>query len=63
MKLLQITKYWFYLVNKAWFIYIFCKAYAIKEKVENKLERLVKEDIFELLEYSEWAKPVVPFYI
>ena len=43
---------------------IFCNAtpvpYAIKEKVENELERLVMEGIFEPLEYSEWAAPVVP---
>ena len=44
---------------------IFYKArpvpYAIKEKVENELlECLVKEGIFEPLEYSEWAVPTVP---
>ena len=43
---------------------IFYKArpvpYAIKKKVENESERLIKEGIFEPLEYSEWAAPVVP---
>ena len=34
--------------------------YAIKEKVENELERLVMEGIFEPLEFSECAAPVVP---
>ena len=34
--------------------------YAITEKVENKLERLVREGIFEPLKYSKWAAPIVP---
>ena len=43
---------------------IFYKArpvpYAIKEKVENELERLVKEGISKPLKYSERAAPIVP---
>ena len=34
--------------------------YAIKEKDGNELDCLVKEGIFEPLEYSEWAAPIVP---
>ena len=34
--------------------------YAIKEKVENELERLIREGIFEPLEYSEWTATIVP---
>ena len=33
--------------------------YAIKEKIENELERLIKEGISEPLEYSEWAESFV----
>lgn len=43
---------------------IFCKPralpYAMKDKVERELERLVKEEILEPIENSEWATPIVP---
>ena len=42
----------------------FCKAltipYAFKAKVEDKLERLVKEGTLEPVQFSEWAAPIVP---
>lgn len=42
----------------------FCRArpipFAIKEKVERELRRLVSEDILEPVEFSEWASPIVP---
>ena len=34
--------------------------YSIKEKIETELERLVSENIFQPVEYSEWASPIVP---
>ena len=37
--------------------------YSIKEKVDGELQRLVKEGIFEPLEYSEWAAFIVPVRI
>ena len=42
----------------------FCKArplpYAIRQMVEKELERLEKEGIIELVQYADWAAPVVP---
>ena len=42
----------------------FCEArpvpYALNERIEKELERLVKEDIYEPIQYSKWAAPVVP---
>ena len=34
--------------------------YALKEKVENELDRLQHEGIIELVQFSEWAAPIVP---
>ena len=34
--------------------------YAIKEKIERELERLVKEGIFKPVNHSKWATPIVP---
>ena len=43
---------------------VFCKAcpvpYALREKVENELNRLQKENIIEHVQFSEWAAPIVP---
>ena len=43
---------------------VFCKArsvpYAMKVKVEEELERLVRQGILELVEFAEWAAPIVP---
>ena len=43
---------------------VFCKArsvpYAMKVKVEEELERLVKQGILEPVEFAEWAAPIVP---
>ncbi|KAL5497149.1 hypothetical protein EMCRGX_G013571 [Ephydatia muelleri] len=42
----------------------FCKArpvpYAIKEKIEKELNKLVQEGILQPVELSEWAAPIVP---
>ena len=42
----------------------YCKArsipFALKEKVDTELDRLVKEKIIEPIKYSKWAAPVVP---
>ena len=42
---------------------VFCKAhsvpYVMKVKVEEELERLVKQGILEPVEFAEWA-PIVP---
>ena len=42
----------------------FCKArpvpYALKEKIDIELDRLVQEGIYEPVEYSRWAAPIVP---
>ena len=34
--------------------------YALKEKVENELDRLQHEGIIEPVQFSEWAAPIVP---
>ena len=33
--------------------------YAIKEDIQKELDRLVKEDIYEPVPYSDWAYPIV----
>ena len=42
----------------------FCKPrsvpFAMKQKVEEELERLLKEGIIEPVQFSEWATPIVP---
>ena len=42
----------------------FCKArqvlYALNERIEKELERLVKDNIYEPIQYSKWAAPIVP---
>ena len=35
-------------------------AYALREKIETELDRLVKEGIIGPIEFSEWATPIVP---
>ena len=35
-------------------------SYAMKVKVEEELERLVKQGILEPVEFAEWAAPIVP---
>ena len=34
--------------------------YALNERIEKELERLVKDDIYEPIQYSNWAAPIVP---
>ncbi|XP_055931978.1 uncharacterized protein K02A2.6-like [Argiope bruennichi] len=34
--------------------------FALKERIETELKRLVAEDIIEPMTYSEWATPIVP---
>lgn len=34
--------------------------FALKERIESELDRLVSEDIIEPVAYSEWATPIVP---
>ena len=34
--------------------------YALKQKVETELDRLVKEGIYEPVAYSQWAAPIIP---
>ena len=34
--------------------------YAIKNKIETELERLVNNDVFEAVNFSRWATPIVP---
>ena len=42
----------------------YCKAcpvpYALRNKIDNELDRLVKENILKPVEFSEWATPIVP---
>ena len=42
----------------------FCKArtvpYALREKVEQELDRLTKEGIIEPIQFADWAAPIVP---
>ena len=42
----------------------FCKArplpYALVDRVETELDRLVKERIFEPITHFDWAAPIVP---
>ena len=42
----------------------FCKTrpapYSLNERTEKELERIVKGDIYEPVQYSKWAAPVVP---
>ena len=42
----------------------FCKPrpvpYALKDRIEQELDRLVQEGILEPVEVSEWAAPIVP---
>ena len=35
-------------------------SYALREKIETELDRLVKEGTIEPFEFSEWATPIVP---
>ena len=34
--------------------------YALREKVENELRRLMKEGVLKKVESSDWATPIVP---
>jgi len=34
--------------------------YALKEKTEKELDRLVQQGVIEPIEFSEWATPIVP---
>ena len=42
----------------------FCKArpvpHALNQRIEKELERLVKDNIFEPIQYFKWAAPIVP---
>jgi len=42
----------------------FCKArsvpYAMRQKVDDELQRLQKEGIIEPVQFAEWAAPIVP---
>ena len=42
----------------------FCKArpvpYALQDRLDNELDRLVREGIYEPVNHSRWAAPVVP---
>ena len=42
----------------------FCDArpipYVLNERIKKKLERLVKDDIHEPIQYSKWAVPIAP---
>ena len=35
-------------------------AYAMKEKIEKELDRLISLGILEPIQFSEWASPIVP---
>ena len=35
-------------------------AYALREKVDAELDRLQRQGIIELVEFSQWATPIVP---
>ena len=34
--------------------------YALKEKVEKELDRLLKQEVIEKSNFSEWAAPIAP---
>ncbi len=34
--------------------------YALKDKIEKELDRMVKSGVYEPVEYSSWATPIVP---
>ena len=34
--------------------------YALKDKIEKELDRLVKQGVYNHVTYSEWAAPIVP---
>ena len=34
--------------------------YALKEKIENELERLVEEGTIEPVQFADWAAPIIP---
>ena len=34
--------------------------YALNERIQIELERLVKDDIYEPIQYSKWTSPIVP---
>ena len=35
-------------------------AYALRDKVNTKLERLCKADVIEPVQFSDWAVPIIP---
>ena len=43
---------------------VFCKAkpvpYALRDRIEGELERLVQEGHLEPVKVSDWASPIVP---
>lgn len=34
--------------------------YALKEEIEEELDRLVKNGVYQQVSHSEWAPPIVP---